>query len=189
MNIPYLSVLALPLCFLASCASSSLPPRLTASEAGSLSELPLAYSVGVVPCEQPVYSDHLTAALKASGVFKKVAPISEISGTPDFVAVVEERVHGSAVIPALTFASVGVIPSVVDENHGLVFSLAPSSRRAQKTMVDASYSGITTLGWAALAVNVSPDFTSADPDESERFYRMLAYRTLVALRPKKGAVE
>lgn len=185
MNTPYLLFLAIPLCLLASCASSSLPPRLTASETKRLSEIPLPYTVGVVPYKHPVYSDHLTASLKASGVFKKVAPISEISGTPDYVAVVEERVHGSAVIPALTLVTAGVIPTVVGENHGLVFSLAPSSRRSQKTKVDASYKGTTTLGWAALAVNVSPDHTSADPDESERFYRMLAYRTLVALRPNK----
>lgn len=176
---------AIALCFLASCASSALPPRLTAVESGRLSEIPLPYTVGVVPYHQPVYSDKLTAALKASGVFKKVAPVSEIHGEPDYVAVVEESVHGSAVIPALTFVTAGVVPTVVEEDHGLVFSLAPSSRRARKTMVDASYKGMTTLGWAALAINLSPTHTSENPDESERFYRILAYRTLVALRPKK----
>jgi hypothetical protein len=180
-----LLVCALPLCFLVSCSSSPLPPRLMASETKRLSEIPLPYTVGVIPYKHPVYSDHLTNSLKASGVFKQVAPISEISGTPDYVAVVEKQVHGSAVIPALTFASAGVIPTVVEENHGIVFSLAPASRRSQKTMVDASYQGTTTLGWAALVVNASPNFTSEAPDQSKRFYQMLAYRTLVALKPRK----
>jgi hypothetical protein len=77
----------------------------------------------------------------------------------------------------------------VGENHGFIFSLAPSSRRSQKIVVDASYSGTTTLGWAATAVNVSPDFTFSDPAQSERFRRMLSYRTVVALRPKKGVLQ
>ena len=52
-------------------------------------------------------------------------------------------------------------------------------------MIDASYSGYSTLGWAALAVGVTPDYTFSDPDQSERFRRMLAYRTLKALRPSE----
>jgi hypothetical protein len=184
-----LFAVAIPFCLLAGCASSPLPPSLTSAEAERLSELPLPYSVGVAPYKYPVYSDKLTATLQAAGIFSQVSPISEFAGTPDLVATVEESIHGTAVIPAATFASAGVIPTVVGENHGFIFSLAPSSRRSQKIVVDASYSGTTTLGWAATAVNVSPDFTFSDPAQSERFRRMLSYRTVVALRPKKGVLQ
>lgn len=173
------------LCFFAGCASSPLPPRLAPSEAERMSELPLPYSVGVVPYKYPVYSDKLTEALKSAGIFSKVSTISDFGDKPDYVAVIEKRVHGSAVIPAATFATAGVIPTVVGEEHGLVFSLAPFSRRSEKMIVDASYSGTTTLGWAALAVNALPNYTYSDPDMSERFQRMLAYGPLVVLRPEK----
>jgi hypothetical protein len=189
VNRSCLFVVAILLSFLVGCASAPLPPRLTPTESERLSELPLSYSVGVAPYKYPVYSDKLAAALKAAGIFSQVSPISNFDRPPDLIANIEERVHGTAVIPALTFATGGVIPTVVKEDHGLVFSLAPSPRKTQKTFVDASYSGTTTLGWLGLAANVLPDYTFSDPDQSERFRRMLGYRTLAALRPRKGVVD
>lgn len=171
---------------LVSCVSSPLPAQLTEAQGRRLSELPLPYSVGVAPYKYPVYSEKLTVALGASGVFSKVAPLAQFDSTPDLVATVEESIRGTAVLPAATIATGGVVPTAAEENHGFVFSLAPSSRRSQKTIVDASYTGTTTLGWGALAVNASPDYTRSDPEQSERFRRMLAHRTLVALRPQPG---
>ncbi len=172
-------------CLLASCASSALPERLNESQSKRLAELPLPYTVGVVPYEHPVYSDKLTAALKEAGIFARVAPIAEFNGSPDLVATVEESIHGSAVIPALTIVTAGVIPTIVEENHGFVFSLAPAARRSQKTQIDCSYRGTTNLGWAAVVVNASPSHTPSTPEQSKEFTRLLAYRTLVALRPEK----
>ena len=169
---------------LVGCVSAPLAPRLTAAQSKRLSELPLPYSVGVEPYMHPVYSEKLTTALKASGVFSQVAPLADFTRPPDLIATVEKSVHGTAVIPALTFITAGVVPTVVQEDHGFVFSLAPSSRKSQKTMVDASYSGTTTLGWAALGIRALPDYTGNEPDQSERFRRMLAYRTLSALKGK-----
>ena len=96
----------------------------------------------------------------------------------------ERNVHGTAMIPALTFLTAGVVPTVGEEEHGVVFSLAPSSRRSQKTMVDASYRGTSTLGWAALGFRALPGYTGTDPEQSERFRKMLAYRTIFALNGK-----
>jgi hypothetical protein len=134
--------------------------------------------------DEDAYSDKLTEALKAAGVFSRVSLTSDFDGKPDFVAVVEKQVHGSAVIPALTFLTAGVVPTVAEEENGVVFSLAPSSRKSQKTMVDASYRGTSTLGWAALGIRVLPDYTGTEPEQSERFRKMLAYRTLSALKGK-----
>ena len=46
--------------------------------------------------------------------------------------------------------------------------------------------GDMTLSMRSAAVNLSTDFTSSDPDPSERFHKMLLYRTSEALRPEKG---
>lgn len=182
----YLLVAVFPLSFLASCVSSPLPPRLTCAEAKRISELPLPYTVGVVPYKWPAYSDKLTEALKTSGAFTMVSLTSDLAGKPDFFAVVEKQVHGAAVIPAATFLTAGIVPTIVGEDHGVVFSLAPYSQKSRKIMIDASYHGTTTGGWAALPVNALPDYTFQNPDNSERFRRWLAYRTLVALRPETG---
>jgi hypothetical protein len=186
MKAPRCSLVAAVLGLLAGCASSPLPPELTEAQGRRLSELPLPYSVGVAPYKYPIYSEKLTLALAASGAFSRVAPLEQFASPPDLIATVEESIHGTATIPAATIATAGVVPTTVTENHGFVFSLAPSSRRTRKTMVDASYSGTTTLGWGALAVNASSDYTRSDPEQSERFRRMLAHRTLVALRPARG---
>jgi hypothetical protein len=168
---------------LAGCASTPLPPPLTEGQTARLKELPLPYSVAVAPYKYPVYSEKLTTSLASSGVFRQVAPLAEFKGTPDLIATIEESVHGTAAVPAATLATGGVVPTLVAERHGFRFALAPASRPARKTMVDATYEGTTTLGWAAMAVNTSKNHTSGDPEESERFRQMLAYRTLSALRP------
>jgi hypothetical protein len=180
-------LIALILALLASCASSPLPPKLTEVESRRLSELPLPYSVGVARYKHPVYSEKLSDALEATGAFSRVAPLDQFGSPPDLIATVEESIHGTAVIPALTFLTLGVVPTLVDENHGFVFSLTTSSGRSKKTIIDASYRGTTTLGWAALVVNASPEYMQSDPEQSERFRRMLAHRSLVALRPKPGS--
>lgn len=169
---------------LVGCVSAPLPPRLTAEQSKRLAELPLPYSVGVAPYMHPVYSDHLTAVLKASSVFSKVEPLASFRQPPDLIATVEKSIHGTAVIPALTFLTAGVVPTVVQEDHGFVFSLAPSAQRSRKTMVDASYSGTTTLGWAGLGVRALPGYTGTEPEQSGRFLKMLAYRTFAALKHK-----
>lgn len=186
-TIKYL-VIASIIGLLAGCVSSALPPRLTATQSKRLSELPLPYSVGVVTYKHPIYSYNLTAALKDSGAFVRVAPIGDFTRPPDLIARVEKSVYGTPVIPLVTMATGGVVPLVFDEEHGFVFSLAPSSGRTQKTVINASYSGKSTLGLASTAINVSPAYTRGDPHKSERFRQMLAYRILNALRPKKVGV-
>ena len=168
---------------LAGCGSAALPPSLTRSQAQRLRELPLPYTVGVARYQYPVYSENLTKALIASRVFKQVAPLENFFRPPDLIATVEEAIHGTATIPVAFFATAGVAPSSVKEDHGYVFSLAPGSQRGRKTVVDAHYSGTSTLGWVALPIAALPNHSLIEPEHTRRFREMLAYRTLVALRP------
>lgn len=175
----------LPLLLLASCVSNPLPPRLNADQERRLGELPLPYSVGVARHKYPSHSDGLEKGLRAAGVFRKVAPLESYVKPPDLIATVEEPVSGTAVIPALTFLTLGLVPTVVEEDHGFIFALAPATHRNRRTRVDAHYRGTTTLGWAGLAVSGLPDYTSSAPGESERFRKLLGHRTLQALRPSR----
>ena len=179
-----LALCSLPVVF-AGCVvgSTALPPALTASQARRLRELPLPYSVGVARYQYPVYSESLTKALIASRVFRRVAPVESFTRPPDLIATVEEAIHGTATIPIAFLLTAGVLPSSVEEDHGYVFSLAPNSQRNRKTRVDAHYSGTTTLGSAGIAIAALPSYSLYDPERTKRFREMLAYRTLVALRP------
>jgi hypothetical protein len=167
---------------LTSCASSALPPALSKAERATLSERPLPYTVGVETYKYSIYSDKLAEALKASGAFRQAGLLSELEDEPDWIATVEDTVHGTAVIPAITFATLGLVPTMVKERHGFKFSLAPALDRKRKTMVDATYSGLTTLGWAAIPINLLPGYTGGDPDASERVQEMLAYQVISAVR-------
>lgn len=163
-----------------SCSSIRLPPRLTETQSRRLSELPLHYSVGVAPYERRVYSESLTVALKASGVFAKVEPLDHFTQPPDYIAKVEKEIHGTPVIPFFTFISLGLVPTMAEEDHGYVFSLTSSSQK--RTMVDASYSGTSTLGLASIAFLATSNYTSSVPEQSKRYRQFLASRTLSALK-------
>ena len=163
--------------------SFPLPPALMPSQVQRMRELPLPYSVGVVRDKIPVYSDHLTKVLISSRAFKRVAPLASFSRPPDLIATVEERIYGSSAIPLWPLLTGGVLPSTTQEDYGVIFSLAPASNRHRKTIVDAHYRGTSTLGWIGLAIAASPNQTRGDPEETKRFRDMLAYRSLVALRP------
>ena len=182
-----LKLLASMLCPLSTlfvgCASSALPPPLTAAQAQRLHELPLPYSVGVARYQIPVYSEHLTKALSASGAFRHVAPLETYSHPPALVATVKRAIYGTATIPVAYLLTAGVVPSATAENHGYVFALAPASQRSRKTIVDAHYRGTTTLGWVSLGISALPSYSLSDPEDTQRFRDMLAYRTLVALHP------
>ena len=184
----HLALCSLPV-ILAGCVigSSALPPALTASQARRLGELPLPYSVGVARYQYPVYSEALAKALISARVFRRVAPIGSFTHPPDLIATVEEAIHGTATIPVAFLLTAGLVPSGTEENHGYVFSLAPSSQRNRKTRVDARYSGTTTLGSTALAFAALPSYSLGDPERTRRFREMLAHRTLVALRPSPSS--
>ena len=186
MKTPHLTLASLGLCLLlASCASTKLPPKLSQAESERLKELPLPYTVGVARDNDSLYSDRLTKVLEQTGVFTKVAPLDSYKKAPDLIATVEEHVYGTSMIPVGYLLTFGVIPSIVEERHGEIFSLAPPKHWKKRVIVDASYKGSTTLGWAAPGVALSPDYCLKKPDQSKRFREMIAYRTLQALRPNK----
>ena len=168
--------------------SVALPPPLSSSQAKRLQELPLPYTVGVARDPLPAQSDQLLKALKSANIFKRVAPLQSYSHPPDMIATYEEKVVGGANnLPLMTLLSAGVIPTGTKERQGFIFSLAPSSNPRRKTMINAHYRGLTTLGWAGLAAAATPGYTSGDYEDSTRFRDFIAYRTLSTLRPIPNA--
>jgi len=46
------------------------------------------------------------------------------------IAVVEKSIHGTAIIPVVTIATLGIVPTTAEEENGYVFSLSRCKRPA-----------------------------------------------------------
>lgn len=159
------------------CSSSALPARLTSEQRASAQKAQFPLTIGVEQDQYPVYSDALLEVLRDSGLFARVELLEAAPGAT-LIARVERRVHGTAALPVLTAVSLGLVPTVVAEEHGYSFSLRKRNGTGPKVLIDANYSGPTTLGWWAAFRNLSPDFVRGDPKKTDRF--RLFFRWAVA---------
>ena len=158
---------------LVGCASSALPPSLSQAEHRLVNSTHYAATVGVAPYKYPVYSERLLKSLRGTGLFDDVEALERIEN-PDLIASVERPVHGSAVFPLWTFLTGGLVPTIVDEQWGEVFSLRPSRGSVPGATIDFSYSGGTHLGWVALVTGLAPARTLVPPPWTRRFIDALS---------------
>ena len=168
-----------------SCATSAVPPALSPEEEQRLATTRLPYSVGVERYEYPVYSESLLTSLQATRLFEEVRRLEEIEA-PDLIASVRRPIYGTASIaPLLTIVTLGVVPTVVDEEWGESFVLRSGDSGADPVEIEFSYSGPTTLGWVALLRALSPRHALGRADETPRFERALA----AAIAERQGEIE
>jgi hypothetical protein len=157
------------------CTSSTLPQRITSEQRALLQRTRIDVTIGVEDYEAPVYSEDLTKVLLKTHLFTRVDHLTNFTTPPDFVARVEERIYGSAVIPIFTGLSLGIIPTTVDERHGYSFSLGRPGTEAPRIPIRFVYKGPTTLGWWAVFLNLSPNRTMRDIDGHPRFIESFAW--------------
>lgn len=161
--------LLLPTVLLAGgCASAALPAKLESQQQAAVAGVHFAATVGVEEHVYPIYSQRLRQRLAASGMFDRVEALADLP-EPDLIARVEREVYGTAFIPVLVIVSLGIIPQSVEEEHGFEFSLRSRAGSAEPVPILASYSGTSTLGWWALAKNLSPRYGWGRPAASERY--------------------
>jgi hypothetical protein len=165
----------LALLTLASCASETLPPALTSDQLKIVAATHFRATVGVRRYTYPVYSDHLIVQLRKTGLFDEVSPLESLQTPPTFVARVDRRIYGTATLPLFTLISAGIIPTTVDEQHGLDFSLIPSARPRKPIAIRFSYKGPSTLGWWAFYRALQPNETLGRADQRTRFVQSLAW--------------
>ena len=150
------------------CYSATLPPVPPAEALAKVRSTHFQASVGVEKYKWPVYTDSLVASLRKTGLFDRVERLEDL---PDaqLVARVERPIYGTATIPILPIVSFGLIPSIADERWGEVFSLRSNTADAVPIPINFSYKGPTTLGWWAAVRSLSPDVSTSEPPETERF--------------------
>ena len=125
--------------------------------------------VYIHPSRHEVYRKSLAKALERAEVFTEVK-METVDDPEVFRAKVHRRVSGSAVIPFFTFISLGIIPTIVEEEFGESFYL---NYEGKQYKVEATWKGNTILGWLAVVMNVLPGRTMGSPEESRRFERFL----------------
>lgn len=167
------------------CASTTLPPKLTAAQRALVHKAHFELTVGVAEYEYPAYSDDLIIALARTHLFVRVDHLTNFASHPDIVARVEDRIHGSAVIPFWTGLSLGIIPTTVNETHGYSFSFAAPADRVPRVPIQFVYSGPTTLGWWAIVLNILTNRTGRDIDNHPRFIETLSWQIIA----KRDAIE
>lgn len=172
----YRSALAgLTLLTLAGCSSETLPPPLSKDQLKAIAAAHFKATVGVKRYNAPVYSDYLMEYLRKTQLFDEVAPLESFHTPPTFVARVDRGIYGTATLPIFTAISLGIVPTTVDEEHGLEFSLVPSSPPKTPIAIKFTYHGPSTLGWWAFYRALLPDEALGSADWRPRFVHSLAW--------------
>lgn len=171
------------------CYASRLPPSLSAAEREQIH--PLGFTVAVdeeyyqstvtgnrehheehrTKC--PAYPESLKNDLRGTMLFKDVDLSNKLPANPDLVASVKEPVYGSTVIPLFTILTLGIIPTFTTERHGQVFAFARPADPAKTLRVEYTYESTSVLGWYAVYLRRSPDW-SGDSRCSQRYLDRLA---------------
>lgn len=140
------------------CASEQRPLPLNTSEETLLGSKGFGLSLGVEPSTQPVYAQGLLHALQQTGLFREIQPSDKIQA-PDLLARVERSITGNTVIPILSLITLGVIPTMTEEEHGYSFSLRSPKSSKRVVIVKYVHRGYTVLGWVAGLLNLFPQWT------------------------------
>lgn len=172
------------------CSTTTLPPELSDPQRDLIRTTRFDATVGVEPYDLPVYSETLLRALRATALFKSVEPMASFKTPPDLIAHVERPVSGEAVLPLKTALTLGLVPTIVDEKHGYVFSLRSGRKQGDALGIECTFTGKTTLGWLAAALNFLPNHAMKDATLDARMAEMLALQiaagkaSIDALNPK-----
>jgi hypothetical protein len=169
---------SLTLLTLGGCVSETLPPALSEDQLKAIAATHFKATVGVRRYNAQVYSDYLINYLRKTQLFDEVAPLESFQTAPTFVARVDRGIYGTATIPIFTAMTFGIIPTMIEEEHGLEFSLLPSSRPRAPIAIRFSYKGLSTLGWWAYYRALLPNEALGSADGHARFVQSLAWHVV-----------
>jgi len=178
------------------CDAYQRPRALTAEERAQLEGAPLPYSVTVAWWDEETktgqnpeaYAGALAKLVAASGAFKTIR--YELSSTPsgqDLVATSTGLYCNTAVIPALSIISLGVIPTIFQDEHceGMLLRTAAGQPTNSGVQVEVRYKGPVIMGWVAVLVGALPGWSYGSADRDSRF----AERFRLAVIARRGDIE
>ena len=164
------------------CNAYRRPPALSAEERALLQSAPLPYSVTVALWDAATttttgqnpeaYSSGLAKLVISSGIFKtsRYERSSAPSGQ-DLVATSTGLYCNTAVIPALSILSLGVIPTMFQDEHceGMLLRSAPGRPKSEGVQIEVRHKGPVIMGWVAVVVGALPGWSYGSVDGDSRF--------------------
>ena len=167
------------------CGSVGLPKRLTGEERSIAGGPPLPYRVAVDRHHGPAYSDSLIRALRRTRAFAEVDYADRLSSPPHLIARVEDEIRGRAIIPVWTIVTLGIVPTVTNENFGESFSLRSVDGSEGVVRIAERGKSRIILGWIGLIAALLPDRSVVSTEGSSRYVERLRY----ALLRERAAID
>jgi hypothetical protein len=178
------------------CGAYKRPPPLTAEERALLQTAPLPYSVTVAWWDEETktgksdeaYAGGLAEVVAASGAFRAFR--YERSSSPsnqDLVATSTGLYCNTAVIPIFSIISLGVIPTIFQDQQckGMLLRTAAGRPKREGVVVEVRYKGPVVMGWAAVVIGALPGWSYGSADTDPRFVE----RFRLAVISRRGEIE
>ncbi len=162
------------------CAAHRRPPPLSPDERALVEGPPLPYSTTVAWWDEQTktgqdpgaYGGSLARLVSASGAFQtsRYEHSSAPSGQ-DLVATSTGLYCNSAVIPVLSIISLGVIPTIFEDEQcaGMLLRKAAGRPKSEGVQVVVRFKGPVIMGWAAVVVGAMPGWAYGSVDTDSRF--------------------
>lgn len=178
------------------CFAHKRPPAPNVSERVLLKTAPLPYSVTVAWWDDATktgqnpeaYGDALAKLVIASGTFRssRYERTSAPAGQ-DLVATSTGVYCNTAMIPVLSILSLGLIPTVFQDEHcqGMLLRTAAGQPESEAVQIDVRYTGTVIMGWAAVVVGVLPGWSYGSIEGDSRF----ADRFRLAVLRRRADIE
>jgi hypothetical protein len=156
------------------CGSTRLPAKLSSAERQRVEAARLPLTVGVEPSRS---TGDLVRFLRGTGLFTQVEPLEGLAAPPDLVVRYEDRCsfHRGGFVPLLPILTLGIVPQWARFELGYAFSFHSSGGAGEPVLIGCGEAeGTMVVGWLGIPLNVLPNWTLQNPEESERFYNRLA---------------
>lgn len=162
------------------CNAYKRPPALNPEERALLEGAPLPYSVTVAWWDEQTktgqnpeaYGDALAKIVTTSGAFATARyDRSSAPSGQDLVATSTGLYCNSAVIPIFSIVSLGIIPTIFQDEHceGMLLRTAPGRPKSEGVQISVRYKGPVIMGWVAVMAGALPGWSYGSVDQDARF--------------------
>jgi hypothetical protein len=166
------------------CAAHRRPPALSGEERALVDGPPLPYSATVAWWDEETktgqdpgaYAGSLAKLVEEGHLFqtsryeRSSAPVGQ-----DLVATSTGLYCNTAVLPALSVLSIGVIPTIWEDEQceGMLLRKAAGRPKTEGVQIEIRFKGPVIMGWAAVVVGAMPGWAygavESDPRFADRF--------------------
>jgi len=171
-------------CLSGACAAYRRPTPLAGAERELAAAAPLPFTVSVVPWDAETgqrlgkdpdtYARSLADLITKSQAFRTVRFEREPGPATDLIANSTGRYCNTAVIPLFTILSLGVVPTIFEDEEcqAMVLRAAKTPARTSPEIV-VRFKGRVVMGWLAVPLGAMPGWSHGEAREDARYAERL----------------